>query len=292
MTTYRVRDWAIHYEKNHKDTEVIYRWVAVPTKHDGKGIRRIAGHKDAVAVFCAWNLILQVAAKMPTRGLLADESGPLDADDLADATGFPADIFRTAFKVLCDQKIGWLEQVDSPDKSGLVPDKFRLQDSTGQNKTTQNKGRATHASTEPAAKPANSVPPSGSDCAPVADSGTRGRVNGREPAVKPSDCSFPVFPCSAGKRTDARQWRLADTLVSEWAEAFPAVDVRIECRKAHAWVKANLGRRKTAGGMPAFLCRWLGKAQDAAGSSRARGNGSAKPTRDEFEDARVARLLT
>jgi hypothetical protein len=52
-----------------------------------------------------------VASKMPERGLLVDEDGPLDAEDLAVKTGFPASIFHAAFTVLVDRKIGWLERV-------------------------------------------------------------------------------------------------------------------------------------------------------------------------------------
>jgi len=144
---------------------------------------------------------------------------------------------------------------------------------------------------EPEAKASNSPPPSGSDLAPVADSGTKGRMHGREPAPKPSDCCFPTFPTAAGKRTDARVWTLPDTLVSAWVEAFPAVDVLAECRRAHAWVIANLGRRKTASGMPEFLRKWLSKEQDRGGG-RASGNGVKPNTRDDREEETARRAFS
>lgn len=118
--TYRIRGWAEFYEKGRKPSEVIFRWVAIPTKHDGKGYRRLARHPDNVAAFCGWTLILQIAAKMPVRGVLADENGPLDAEDLADMTGFPPEIFSTAFTVLTDPKIGWLECFEGSESSGQV----------------------------------------------------------------------------------------------------------------------------------------------------------------------------
>jgi hypothetical protein len=74
-----------------------------------KGFRRVAKHERCVELFAAWILIIQVASKMPERGLLVD--GPLDAEDLADKTGFPAEIFHLAFTVLTEPKIGWLERV-------------------------------------------------------------------------------------------------------------------------------------------------------------------------------------
>lgn len=106
--TYRIKDWDAHFETAESRKLNKTRWVPMPTKQDGKGYRRIAQHEDSVAIFCAWNLIVQVASKMPTRGLLVDEDGPLDADDLSVKTGFPAAIFATALNVLASDRIGWM----------------------------------------------------------------------------------------------------------------------------------------------------------------------------------------
>lgn len=119
--TYQIRNWDQDFE-NHESRKVkSVRWVGLPNKHDGKGYRRVAAHRDAVPVFCAWNLIVQVASKMPKRGLLADEDGPLDASDLSAMTGFPSEIFEKAFKLLTDRKIGWLEVIDAPEISRDFP---------------------------------------------------------------------------------------------------------------------------------------------------------------------------
>ena len=109
--TYQVRNWEKHYEKAQSRPCKRPSWVAIPNKHDGKGFRRVAKHERAVEIFAAWVLIVQVASKMPTRGLLVDEDGPLTAEDMADKTGFPASIFHIAFTVLVDPRIGWLERV-------------------------------------------------------------------------------------------------------------------------------------------------------------------------------------
>lgn len=106
--TYSVKDWDKHFE-NHESRKVKRSyWVPIPNRHDGKSYRRIASHPEGVAVFAAWILILEAASKMPVRGVLADEDGPLDADDLASMTGFPALIFESAFKVLTEDRVGWL----------------------------------------------------------------------------------------------------------------------------------------------------------------------------------------
>lgn len=107
--TYRVKDWDKHFE-NHESRKVKRSyWVPIPNRHDGKSYRRIASHPDGVQVFAAWILILEAASKMPERGVLADEDGPLDAEDLSSMTGFPAAIFEAAFRLLPQDRIGWLE---------------------------------------------------------------------------------------------------------------------------------------------------------------------------------------
>ena len=106
--TYQIKDWDKHFE-NHESRKLKRSyWVPIPNRHDGKSFRRIAAHPEGVAVFAAWTLMLEVASKMPTRGILADEDGPLDSEDLAAMTGFPAAIFDSAFNLLTQQKFGWL----------------------------------------------------------------------------------------------------------------------------------------------------------------------------------------
>lgn len=106
--TYRVKDWDRFFETTESRKVINARWVPLPNKQDGKGYRRVAQHKNGVAIFCAWTLILQVASKTPTRGVLADHDGPLDAEDLAVKTGFPMRIFEQALAFLSDSRVGWI----------------------------------------------------------------------------------------------------------------------------------------------------------------------------------------
>lgn len=106
--TYRIKDWDKHFE-NHESRKVKRSyWVPVPNRHDGKSFRRIAMHQEGVDVFAAWILILEAASKMPVRGVLADEDGPLDSEDLSAMTGFPAKIFDAAFNLLTQERFGWI----------------------------------------------------------------------------------------------------------------------------------------------------------------------------------------
>ena len=142
--TYRVKDWDVHFE-NHDSRKINNaRWLPMPNKHDGKSFRRLAAHRDGVAAFAGWTLILQVASKMPTRGVLADEDGPLDAEDISAMTGFPAAIFDLAFGLLTQPKIAWLEITSGQrDDFPLLPGASRNfaleQNGTEANGTTENR---------------------------------------------------------------------------------------------------------------------------------------------------------
>ncbi len=120
MSAYQVRNWDGNFERAETRKCVRMRWIAIPNKHDGKGFRRIVAHERNTDVFTAWMMIVQVASKMHTRGLLVDEDGPLTSEDLSLMTGFPEEIFELAIPVLV--QIGWLKKVDCPEVSGCHPE--------------------------------------------------------------------------------------------------------------------------------------------------------------------------
>lgn len=113
---YRVKDWDKHFEKAQTRKCGRMTWVAVPNKHDGKSYRRLMRHERKAEIYSAWHLILQVASKCEPRGVLIDGENPLDAEDLADATGMEVEAFELAFDVLIEDRIGWLEKI-APDQS-------------------------------------------------------------------------------------------------------------------------------------------------------------------------------
>lgn len=50
--------------------------------------------------------------------------------------------------------------------------------------------------------------------------------------------------------------------VEEWKALYPSVDVMQQLRAMKGWLDANPRKRKTKGGMKAFVNRWLAKEQD------------------------------
>lgn len=109
---YRIKDWERHYEKAESRRVKTMAWLPLPTRHDGAGFRRVAAHERGPELFAAWVLIVEVAARMPTRGLLVKDDKALTAKDLHFRTGFPAAIFELGFDVLSGPEIGWLEVID------------------------------------------------------------------------------------------------------------------------------------------------------------------------------------
>lgn len=109
VVTWQVRNWNVYFEIAQSRQTPKISWVSVPNKHDGKSFRRIARHPEAVSIFCAWNLIVQTASKMPVRGILEDEDGPITAEDLADSTLYPAGLFASTMPILASAGINWLE---------------------------------------------------------------------------------------------------------------------------------------------------------------------------------------
>jgi len=109
--TYRVKNWDKLYEKAQTRKCKDMKWVAVPNKLDGAGYAIIAAHPRNCELFTAWILILEVASKMPTRGLLFKDGKPVGPRELSRRTRFPEEIFNLAFSVLVDAEVDWLERV-------------------------------------------------------------------------------------------------------------------------------------------------------------------------------------
>lgn len=86
-----------------------------------------------------------------------------------------------------------------------------------------------------------------------------------ERAIPPPDPVLLVFPCDGAPD----KFEVTESLRASHAEAFPALNIIGEYRKALVWIQAAPANRKTAGGMARFLFRWLGSAQNG-GVARAR----------------------
>ncbi len=123
---FRIKGWDENFESAQtRRVKGQLRWVLVPTRHDGKSFRRLLREEDGMALFGAWVVILEVAAKCKTRGVLEDEEGPLTAEDIADATGAPAAAIQRAFEVLSSKEIKWLVPLRERSERAPTPSTLR-----------------------------------------------------------------------------------------------------------------------------------------------------------------------
>jgi hypothetical protein len=152
---YLIKNWEKHFEiAQSKRVEGPLNWVPVPTKHDSLAFRRIMALEDGAAIFGAWILILEIAAKCKVRGKLGElsESGPIEygPGELAMMTGCPPSLFKRALEVLTSPIVGWIIE-DNSEKAqsslGERSESTHLHDSTEHDKREQNRvGRKAPAS--------------------------------------------------------------------------------------------------------------------------------------------------
>lgn len=112
---YVIRDWEENFEisqsKRIPDGKPL-SYVPMPTKHDGKGLRRILRSEDALSMFGVWCLVVELAAKMNRRGVFADNDGPFDAEDIADSIGIDPEPVEKLLDLVTGGKINWIELID------------------------------------------------------------------------------------------------------------------------------------------------------------------------------------
>ena len=116
-------------------------WVAMPTRHDSRGYRRLIRGVNGVQHFAAWIVLVQIAARMKIRGVLADDRGlPLTSIDFEAMTDIPSGVFESAFVALVD--IGWIaRRTLLREPTDHAPSEVPLQYITEQDKTKQNKNK-------------------------------------------------------------------------------------------------------------------------------------------------------
>jgi hypothetical protein len=229
---YSIKGWGeegYYYEvAQNRRTAGQLPWVAMSTRHDGLSLRRLMLLEDGPAIYGAWCLMVQVAAKCPVRGTLADVSGPLTAVDLSLKTGMAAQVFDRAFHVLVSKEIGWLLGAPATRRNGRSEPRYvTIRNVTKRNVTNDS--------------------PKGESCTET-------------PEASSEPPAFVLeFPCDG----PVKEFQLTEAKLAEYRESYPHIDVIGECRKALQWLRDNPTKRKTAGGMPAYLGRWLAKANDS-----------------------------
>ena len=86
-------------------------------------------------------------------------------------------------------------------------------------------------------------------------------------APEPADEQEP--PVAMIPLADGSEFPVPASLASEYAAAYPGVDVAGELAQVRAWCLSNPRKRKTKNGIRRFLNSWLDRAQNQVGGQRA-----------------------
>lgn len=264
MKILRIDRWDELYETS--ETRKIKRglsFVKLPTCHGGKAFRRLMRNREAGRAFAGWILMLQTAARCSPRGYLIDDKGkPLDADDLEDLTGLPAEDFRLAIEVLTDPRISWVvaengdprrfgkisrENVESPGDRGRIP---------GDSVESSGDPPQTETETEIKAQAA----------APLSRSEDRDRPKGG--AKKPP----PI------KWTTTGFTGITPSHLAKWAKAYPRLNLKAEIASADRWLSETPRKARRMKDFGRFLGSWLRRSSGDLDAEIARING-ANPRR-------------
>lgn len=109
---YRIKDWEPFETAQSKNYKTL-NWVCLTNKHDGGSYRRLMARDDAMTIYAAWLMIVQVASKCSPRGTLINDGKPITAEDIHFKTGGPIEAFEKAFEILSSPEIDWLETITS-----------------------------------------------------------------------------------------------------------------------------------------------------------------------------------
>lgn len=89
--------------------------------------------------------------------------------------------------------------------------------------------------------------------------------------------------------TQGEEFQVTESMVTEWQQAYPSLDITAELPKIRTWLLDNQPKRKTARGMRKFIGSWLARQHDqgrptgapaASSSVHALNTGAPRKTRD------------
>ena len=128
-----------------------------------------------------------------------------------------------------------------------------------------------------------SIPDPIPDPVPVFSSEPSAEVSKPEPG---SGIKIPVVG------TKEKDYDIPQSKIDEWTQAFPGIDVVVQCRKAAQWCRDNPTKRKTLKGVNRFLNTWLSKEQDSPKrNGHTATNGKQRFSNDVLEVIKVCTSL-
>ncbi|MEM6260473.1 MAG: hypothetical protein AAGI37_19535 [Planctomycetota bacterium] len=114
----------IQYNDRHEDQSSrrvgTLTYVQAPVDQTGEGLMELKAMENGLETFGVYMCLVELAATLPIRGVLAKPRQPLSINRLAVLTQIPAAIMRRSVKILTSAEIGWLDHIDFPIDGRLV----------------------------------------------------------------------------------------------------------------------------------------------------------------------------
>lgn len=121
---YRIAKWCERHE-NHETRKLVgsLSWIVVPTEIK-LTLMELLGAKHGLQTFGAYIIIVEVAARMPVRGTLANDNGPLKIEQISRLTGANLKQLVAAVDYLSKPPLRWIELVEWTGLNpGIPPDR-------------------------------------------------------------------------------------------------------------------------------------------------------------------------
>lgn len=105
----RIKDWDSTFENwKTRSLDSPLRWVNLPTNQDSPVYRMLMSTAAGIHAFGVFIALVEVAGKMPERGVLADDKGDLSIKGISVRTGIRDGDLRKALAILTSPEVGWV----------------------------------------------------------------------------------------------------------------------------------------------------------------------------------------
>jgi len=133
-----IKNFKEHYEKSDNKKVKEMKWLSLPIKFEGLKYRRLMKMSNGMEILGVWIVLLQLSAKMPVRGVLANHDGDLTLEDIELMTDCPLKSLKKAIPVLSSKDIGWI----SEDLPTISDDCRTTEHNTTEHNTTEHNTKA------------------------------------------------------------------------------------------------------------------------------------------------------
>lgn len=118
---WRIKDWNDVFEDYRSREVKRLAWLKFDLGRESEAYRLLLQSREGVMAYGVFWAIVQIAAKMPVRGVLEDERGPFTPARLSLRIGTPAPLIEEAIAILTRPDVGWLIPLAAPAPADCPP---------------------------------------------------------------------------------------------------------------------------------------------------------------------------